>query len=108
MQAETHKFKEWLSAEKEAQAAERELYAVMLQFGQGTSALPLDERVQSARMLRARAHSLFDQAMQEMKDLTASLHHRRILPAAATRVPSRSGPREDGSDSGAPSAPVQR
>lgn len=79
MQADTPKFKEWLAAEKAAHAAERKLRAAMLQFETDRSAPPLDEMVANTRALRARAHALFDGAMQELKELADSLHHRRLL-----------------------------
>ncbi|HET9644561.1 MAG TPA: hypothetical protein VFP68_14685 [Burkholderiaceae bacterium] len=79
MRTETPKFNEWLSAEAEAQAAERQLLALMLQYERNDSAPTLDKFLLSIQAQRARAHRLFDEAMQELKLLGESLHHRRIL-----------------------------
>ena len=90
MQTETPKFKEWLAAEKEAQAAELELHAAMPRFARGTSGPPVDELVRATRAKRTTAHRLFDAAMLELRGLAESLHHRRIVttsdvkPAAGT------------------------
>jgi hypothetical protein len=79
MRTETPKFKEWLSAEAEAQAAERQLLALMLQYERNGSAPTLDMLLPSVQAHRVRAHGLFDEAMQELKIIAESLHHRRIL-----------------------------
>lgn len=83
MQSPTPKYTEWLAAEKDAQAAERELHAEMLRAARGASTPRLASLVLIARAKRAQAHSLFDAAMQELKSLAASLHHRRIDPRPA-------------------------
>lgn len=101
MQTPTPRFHEWLAAEKKAHAAERELYALMVKSSRDTSAPPLREQVDAARALRRRAHALFDDAMQEMKELSESLHHRRIL---TTEAPRESEPQRRSSGDNDPSA----
>lgn len=76
MQPQTPRYAEWLAAEKDAHAAERALHAEMLQAASGASAPGLASLVLIARAKRAKAHSLFDGAMQELKMLAESLHHR--------------------------------
>lgn len=84
MQTQTPKFHAWLAAEKEAQEAERQLHGEMLQFARSASPAPLVDVVLVARAKRARAHALFDGAMQELKEIAQSLHHRQILTTGAT------------------------
>lgn len=74
---QTPRFNEWLAAEKEASAAERVLHREMLESARGGPA-PQPDFVLAARAKRAKAHWLFDEAMQELKALAESLHHRRI------------------------------
>lgn len=74
MQPETPKFSRWLAAEKEAHLAERELHEAMLQFAGDRGGAPSAHAVLSVRAKRARAHALFDDAMQELKSLAESLH----------------------------------
>lgn len=88
MQTETPKFHAWLAAEKEAHEAERELHAHMLQFARSACPAPLPDAVLVARAKRAKAHVLFDDAMQELKEKAKSLHHRQILPGSAQHPPS--------------------
>lgn len=83
MQPQTPKYTEWLAAEKDAQAAERELHAEMLRAARGISTSRLASLALIARAKRAQAHSLFDAAMQELKSLAESLHHGRIDPRPA-------------------------
>lgn len=78
MQPQTPKFNSWLAVEKEAQAAERKLHAEMRKSAIGASAAGLADLALIAQTERAKAQSLFDDAMQELKTLAASLHHRRI------------------------------
>lgn len=77
MQPQTPRFNEWLAAEKEASAIERNLHREMLASARGGPA-PGADLVLIARARRAKAHWLFDEAMREMKTLAESLHHRRI------------------------------
>ena len=77
MQPHTPKFNDWLAAEKDASETERMLHQEMLASARGGPA-PEADLVLMARAKRAKAHWLFDQAMQDMKTLAESLHHRRI------------------------------
>ncbi|WP_427913487.1 hypothetical protein ACPWT1_00465 [Ramlibacter sp. MMS24-I3-19] len=77
MQPDTPLLDEWLFAEMEAGEAEGQLVRAMLDTTRGGCA-PTPDLVQTARAKRAKAHSLFDEAMHEMKTLAESLHHRRI------------------------------
>lgn len=98
MQTETPKFHAWLAAEKEAHEAERQLHAEMLQFARSASPAPLGDVVLVARAKRLKAHALFDEAMQELKDLAESLHHRKILTTGATLVKSANAEHQPSSD----------
>jgi hypothetical protein len=69
-------FNEWRDAESAARSAERELYEKMLCTARGGPAPEL-ELIRAVADRRAKAHSLFDAAMQEMKQLAESLHHQR-------------------------------
>lgn len=84
MQTETPRFHAWLAAEKEAHEATRRLHEEMLRFAKGATPAAPRELAVVARAKRLEAHALFDQAMQEVKDLAASLHHRKILGTGAT------------------------
>lgn len=106
MHIEAPQFKQWLAAEKQAQAAERQLHAAMLRFSRNTSAPPLDELAQSARALRTAAHGLFDEAMQELKDIADSLHPLRGSSTGATGLHPTPARHRAGSDSGGPSQPA--
>lgn len=77
MQPQTPRFSEWLAAEKDASEMERKLHREMLN-AVGGGATPDVELVLSARAKRARAQWLFDEAMQELKNVAESLHHSRI------------------------------
>ena len=101
MQTETPKFHAWLAAEKEAHEAERQLHAEMLQFAGSASPAPLGDVVLVARAKRLRAHALFDAAMQELKELAESLHHRKILTTGATLVKSAEAEHQPGSEDSA-------
>jgi hypothetical protein len=105
MQTETPKFHAWLAAEKEAHEAERHLHAEMLQFAASTSPAPLPAVVLVARAKRAKAHALFDDAMQELKELAMALHHRKILTTGAALPKPANTQHEPGSD-GSPSQPL--
>lgn len=83
MQIDTPKFHAWLAAEKDAHAAERQLHAQMLEFARSGSPAPLPDLVLVARAKRVKAHALFEDAMQELKALAQSLHHRKILTTGA-------------------------
>lgn len=76
MQPKTPRFNEWLAAEKDAQAVERDLYAAILRFARVPSPSHLDDKVLSAWAKRTKASALFDEAMQEQKELAQSNHHR--------------------------------
>ena len=78
-QPHTPKFKEWLAAEKAAHDAECELHAAMLRFARTSSEPPSPQVVLAVQAKRAKAHALFADAMQELKEVAESLHHRRIL-----------------------------
>lgn len=75
MPIQSPKFNEWLLAEREAQAAEREVYALIIELAR-SNAVPPEEKLACAREKRARARSLFTEAMHEMKELVHSLHRR--------------------------------
>ena len=77
MQPSTPRFQEWLAAEKDASEAERELHRQMLNAARGRC-VPDADLVQSVHAKRATAQCLFHEAMQELKTLAESLHHRRI------------------------------
>ena len=100
MQTETPKFHAWLDAEKDAQAAERELHAVMLQFAFSATNPPLEALVLSVRAKRARAHQLFDEAMQELKVLADSLRYQQVLTSGATRANALGSRDQHGDESG--------
>ena len=99
-QPDTPKFKEWLAAEKAAHEAECELHSTMLRFAKTSSEPPLPQVVLAVQAKRAKAHALFAEAMQELKDVAESLHHRRIQ----TRPPGIIDT-DRGSTPGAPSRP---
>lgn len=73
------KFDEWVAAERVAGAAERELYAALLDPAPSMATQLLDNQARFARAKRATAHILFKEAMQEMRAITAALHHRRVV-----------------------------
>jgi hypothetical protein len=84
MQPATPRFRQWLAAERDAHLAERELHEAMLQFAGDMAVAPTAQAVIAVRAKRARAHALFDPAMQELKSLAASLHRGQPSPAGAT------------------------
>ena len=98
MQTETPKFHAWLAAEKEAHEAERALHAAMLQFARSATAAPLADVVLVARAKRLEAHALFHDAMEELKEVAKSLHHRQILTTGATLLTSADARHQPGSD----------
>jgi len=71
------RFHEWLLAEEDASEAERKLHRQMLESAHGGPA-PNADLVRAARAKRAKAHWLFDEAMQEMKAIAESLRYRRM------------------------------
>lgn len=79
MQLQTPIFHAWREAEQLANAAERELYNLVIQSGMCGDSQRLKEQAATARLLRKQAHELFDEAMREMKVIADSLHHRRVL-----------------------------
>lgn len=83
MQPETSRFNEWFLAGKEASEAESQLYRVMLDSAKD-GCVPDPGLVQAARARRAKARSLFDDAMGEMRTLAESLHHRRIKTSSSS------------------------
>ena len=83
MQPETPRFRQWLAAERDAHLAERELHEAMLQFAGDMGLAPTAQAVVAVHAKRARAHALFDPAMQELKLLAASLHRGQPSPAGA-------------------------
>jgi len=76
MQPQTPRFHEWLAAEKDAGEAEREIHRQMIKSALIGPA-PDSALVLAARAKRVKAHWLFDEAMQELKDLAEALDHRR-------------------------------
>lgn len=70
-------FEAWTAAEREAQAVERDLLAIM------QLEIPTPELLHSAHSKRVKAQSLLEAAVREMKDRVASLHHRKILGPAS-------------------------
>lgn len=88
MQTQTPKFHAWRAAEKDAQQAERALHAAMLQFARSATPAPLADVVLVARAKRVKAHALFDDAMEELKEVARSLHHRQILTTGAALLKS--------------------
>lgn len=85
MQTHTPRFHEWMIAERDAQAAEREVYALIVQFAKSRAVPPGEDKLLSAREKRARARRLFPDAMQEMKELARSLGHRQIRTTGPAR-----------------------
>ena len=104
MRTETPHFNAWLAAEQSAQAAERELHAAMLNFVDSPSEPLLPDMILAARARRAEANALFELAIQEMKTLAESLHHRRIVTSSAgslqPEAPRAPSSRRDGSHGG--------
>lgn len=94
----TPRFHAWRAAEREAQDAERRLHDAMLRSARSTSAPGLEELARSARALRQRAHELFEDAMEEMKTVAASLHHRRVLGPHSPRPNATGAPHGSASD----------
>ena len=102
MQTETPRFHAWLAAEKEAHEAERQLHAEMLQYARSESPAPPGDLVLVARAKRLKAHALFDEAMQELKVLAESLHHRKILTTGAPWPGPADAWHQPGSDGASP------
>lgn len=73
MPADCPRYRAWLAAENQAQEAESELSAAMLQAATGLSSPPSSEMVLLAQAKRASAHSLLQEAMQELKAGDGSL-----------------------------------
>jgi hypothetical protein len=103
MQVETPRFHAWLAAEKEAHEAERRLHAEMLRFARSASPEPLSDVVLVARAKRLKAHALFGDAMQELKELARSLHHRQILTTGPTLPEPANTQHQPGSEAPPPS-----
>ena len=76
MPTKTPLFDAWRQAEQAASAAEHELYALMVRVKNTGETRHLREQGNAVKLLRQRAHVLFDDAMREMKSLADSLHHR--------------------------------
>lgn len=72
------RFDEWLVAEKDASLAERPLYRQMFDAAATGGPGPDEGLVLIARTKRAKARMLFRGAMQEIKSLAESLHHRHV------------------------------
>lgn len=86
MPTRSPKFNEWLLAERDAQAAEREVYALIIQLAR-SNAVPPEEKLARAREKRASARGLFPEAMHETRELAHSLHYRHTPTGTGLRPP---------------------
>lgn len=108
MQSESPKLKAWLTAEADAQAAERELHEAMLRSRDNDPPGLLEPIVARARAKRDLAGALFDDAMQELKDLAESRHHPRVPVAHTPRLDGADAPPHGRPGSGGGSQPQRR
>ena len=87
--AHTPRFHEWIAAERAAQEAEGRWHRAQLAFARDEGPPPPSLLEAEALRKRQHAHALFQPAMDEMRTLAQSLHHRELLGTPPTEEGTR-------------------